>query len=172
MRFPAGWHTPEVVSQNVSLVDLVPTIIEILNLEPQDTDGISLMPILGSRVPKRGSPPQDRGGRAIVLEVDEHFRGFALLSGSKKLYFRPEGGMAPGIRDLHLPTGWEFYDLDQDPDEKRNLCEGSGTDCGPPEAREFLAKREAISEAVRSNASAEDVSAKVIEDLRALGYIQ
>jgi len=147
-RLPEGLK----VEQPVSLVDVLPTITDLLDLpNPAAVSGVSLLPLIKGA---KGDPPP------IFCAT-----------------FRPESYsdrmavVARGYKFIHSLTDdgdWEeLYDLEADPGELVDLAPSA-----PPildELRSFLRTR------LRSSAMAEvneaELSEEEIERLRALGYI-
>jgi len=112
MRVVGG--TPRIVDAPVSLIDIAPTILDIAGLPHQPRmQGRSLLGILnGTEEPRgwimsrlrRGSPGQDR-----------HWQT-ALRANTMKLIVN-HGNTLCGI-----PASYELFDLDADPDERRDLA--------------------------------------------------
>lgn len=100
-----GFETGALVETPVSLVDVMPTLLELFGLDPDRTlHGISLLPL--------ASGGGDKNGRLFYFE---------------SLYPNEEMGWAPvtgvirdGFKLIHLPKS-ELYDLENDPGEKTNL---------------------------------------------------
>ena len=94
----------QAIGQNVSLVDVLPTVMDALGLPQRDVDGISLMPVI------RGG---DVGARAIYAETFAPLLDFgwsslrSIRSGNWKY--------------IEAPTP-ELFDLSADPGELRNLA--------------------------------------------------
>lgn len=100
-RLPAG----EVVSERVALVDLLPTLVDLFNLErPSGLQGRSLVGLL------RGE--DDRQPRSIYFES---------LAGVKEKGWAPRTGLiAEDHKFIKVPEP-ELYDLAEDPGETENL---------------------------------------------------
>ena len=103
-RFPNG---DEIVQQNVSLVDLFPTLCEIANVPiPDGLDGRSLVPLMEGRA--------DGWRNEVYSELYHPFNGpSAMVKRDFLKYFRFEG---KGWRD-------QLFDLAADPGENRNLID-------------------------------------------------
>jgi len=142
---PAGGR----VSTPVSLVDLVPTLLAVLGLPaPENVDGIDLRPLVeGSRLPDRRLYAE-----SYLPLLEYRFSALAMIrDGSLKYIAAPEP---------------ELFDLDEDPDESRNLH-------GERHDEERLA-RELSELAGRSGADGATVSgidAEAAARLRSLGYV-
>jgi hypothetical protein len=92
-----------VVDQRVSVVDLAPTLREIIGLEPAErSDGISLVPFLDGR--SRAHPP-------IYAENFLSSQCKAVVWSDWKLIFTTQGNV------------YELYDLRADPHERDNLVD-------------------------------------------------
>lgn len=92
------------VEPNVSLVDVLPTVLDLAGLEPADGDGRSLVPLL------RGEPGARRAlARRTLFLHRAPYRGapgtWAAVRGSEKLVRDPEGHAT-------------LFDLDADPGEE------------------------------------------------------
>ena len=96
-----------VVQQNVSLVDLFPTLCDLVNVPaPEGLDGRSLVPIMEGQT--------DGWENEAYSELHTHQHGPSVMVKQDDLkYFRFEG------------KGWpeQLFDLAADPDENRNLID-------------------------------------------------
>jgi arylsulfatase A-like enzyme len=142
----------------VSLVDLVPTVRDLLGFPPADTDGLSLRSVLEGAAPRDPWPQ-----RPLVHEVDWPDRCIArsIVVGSTKLIELERN--YEGRRDEAL-----LFDVARDPQERVNLA------AAQPAVVEQLRARLADVMA-RANATAVGghlrVRAVDAERLRALGYL-
>jgi arylsulfatase A-like enzyme len=104
LRFPDRAHAGRSVREPVRGVDIMPTVLEVLGLKaPNGLDGASVLDLLGTRqrapgpavaqIDLRSDPPP----RAIRTERDKFI-------------------------DPGAPGAQEYYDLAQDPGERRNLA--------------------------------------------------
>ncbi len=113
LRVPLIFHQPHlfpsgrVVAQNVGLVDVLPTLLELYRLPiPPGLQGRSLAPLLTAA----GDPGQP--GRALYFES---------LNGMEEMGWAPLSGLLSGsLKYISLPRP-ELYDLSTDPLEKDNL---------------------------------------------------
>jgi choline-sulfatase len=155
LAVPLVFHFPGVVvaaesEAGARLVDVAPTVLDLLGLQPPDgVDGVSLMPLLTDPAATMDLPP-------AYLETQRPWISY---------------GWAPlvAVRD----EGWkwiaaprpELYDLTEDPGETTNLVESHR-----PKARELQAALRAV-EARPAAAAAESLEdPEAIARLRALGY--
>ena len=139
-----------VVSQNVSHLDIFPSICDIIDIEkPSFLQGDSLFPVLkGKKLP----------GRTIYFESMYPFysHGWAPLMGFIQ---RNEKFIESPIPEL--------YDLEKDFDEQENLAEGKNLE----------SYRKQLEEIIRGQSSAgsgrakEKADAETLEKLRSLGYV-
>jgi arylsulfatase A-like enzyme len=148
---PAGG----VVNENVSLVDLAPTVLELTGLKPEPRfEGRSLVPLLRDAAEPSAAPAD------VVLQLprnsfewDLRAHKDGLVRGREKLLVDPDGTS-------------ELYDLGKDPAEK--------TPAGPPAGAALQAalERANSSFAARQQPEAEKVvvDEATKEKLRALGY--
>ncbi len=141
---------PQTVHQNVSHIDLFPTICDALKVEPPSfLQGISLIPVMKGKKPEK---------RAIYFEslLPYYDLGWAPLRGiiqDKDKYI-----------DSPLP---ELYDLEKDFDEKENRAQESNLN----------AYRKQLSQVIQVHESSEkpevkqEVDRETLAKLRSLGYV-
>jgi arylsulfatase A-like enzyme len=142
LRLPGGAHAARTVSQPVSLVDVLPTALDVLGLEPPaGARGRSLLPLL--------ERPNAAGPTPVAIsesaEYQERLRDVSARSAGAKL-----------IR--HAAGGEDLYDLARDPGETRALSDH-------PERHALL---EALGGLGRAPAPEPDADTRAM--LRALGY--
>lgn len=138
------------VRQNVSHVDIFPTVCDVLDIpKPPQLQGATLLPLFGGK---------EREETSIFFEA---------LSAFYNLGWGPVSGFI--LRDekyIESPIP-EIYDLDRDFDEVKNLA--PGRDIGPQKDRFDGLLRQMTSEAGRKAGAALDREAQ--EKLRSLGYL-
>jgi arylsulfatase A-like enzyme len=106
---PAGRR----VAQTVSMIDLAPTILDLLGTEPQERmEGRSLRPLLDGPGEDRPAFAQTYYGDGLVT-----FR-----RGTLKYIFTPPPNVAPGGEPSHIPAREELYDLGADAGELHDLA--------------------------------------------------
>jgi arylsulfatase A-like enzyme len=148
------------IPERVSLVDLLPTLLEMLEIEEErPLQGRSLLPLLAE------------GGRqeAIYSEYPP-FSLYTLISGTKKLILR--GRPSKDITDYQEV---ELYDLQSDPEEMQNLGESDDAfqrmfDRLVAKSFENLALRDAIQQG--KEPETDTLDEETIEQLKALGYLE
>ena len=150
LRLPGAAHAGGIVRQPVSLIDVTPTILDLLGLHlPPMSQGESLLPLIDDSSLERAP---------IYLAVSRAEPGLrAIRQGSWKY-----------IRDLGNSREDRLFDLSSDPGEQRNLL---GEE--PVKARELADQLDAFLATAPSLAqpSIEEVDEETLDELRALGYV-
>ena len=151
LRFPGALHRGRVVEKPVSLVDVMPTILDFLAIEPPgDSQGRSLLPLItGSTSPL---PP-------VFLAVSRAEPGIRGIRQGDWKY----------LRTLGDPAGDRLFDLRSDPGERRNLAGEY------PEVAEDLARRLdrfLAAAPTEMRPELEEVNEETLDELRALGYVE
>jgi arylsulfatase A-like enzyme len=142
------------VEQEVGLIDLMPTMLDALNVKTDvEMQGLSLVPLLrGGKVPVR--PMYAEASMSPIYE--------AALRTNETKYIRYANG-----------TGHELYDLKADPKETKNLCRPDPAPCKEWSQRVEAWRGEMKTAAARlapDKANAAVIDPKTRERLRALGY--
>lgn len=147
LRLPDGRGAGEVVGEQVRLIDVAPTLLELLEVDvPERFRGSSLVPFVDGG----GS---SRPAYAETVYPRTHF-------GWKDLYAL----RADGLKYVLAPRE-ELYDLQEDPDESENVFAAN---------RATAATMRDTLEELRGEASpvaAENLSEEARQRLRSLGYI-
>ncbi len=111
----------KIIQQQVQLIDIAPTILEILKIDPPDNiDGQSLIPLMNS--------PGKHTGKYAFSEVKENLEdaeGCPYLSTTEWKYTKcsiREGGYKLIATLDPQGGGYELYDLENDPQESRNIA--------------------------------------------------
>jgi choline-sulfatase len=152
LRLPGG-PSGRRVSSPVSQVDLVPTLADLLALEPEDGpgafDGRSLLPLLGG--------DSESPDRPLFAESEVPFftYGWARLRAVRQ----------GAIKLIDAPVQ-ELYNLDHDPGENRNLARDHAAD-----VRRMEAEVERWTAGDRDADTTLAVDSQTAEELRALGYL-
>lgn len=167
LRYPGHLTEGSVVTRQVSLVDLAPTLLRLA--------GIPVPPSMEGRVPPAagGGAPDDpplafaENGRTIVGSGEQD---------NPRWYVPGDEGKWRMIRDgrwklIRIPIQagvmWELYDLENDPEEMSNLSVAR-----PDAVGALRVPLEAWLESIRKEeAAAPIVDDETLEGLRSLGYI-
>ncbi len=176
MKFPNQAFSGKVIPGNVSLVDVLPTLLEYLGLEfPETLDGTSLMGAI-----RRGRMEE----RTVISSL---FRSkafsflpgkLALIQGDTKLIFNEsetEGTLRYFTPPPPVVSRIERYDLGTDPREKVNLVDESARSekISRLYARLLKTVEEMKENSIESSeAEKKRMSPELIEQLKALGYIK
>lgn len=136
--------SPAVVQRRVGLIDVMPTILDMVGVEAPFTQGETLVPWMHGHVPE--------GERAVFSELDRKVKVRSVVYGEQQLITELEGRVPP-----------RFFDLRRDPEGMQPVDTGAGS------LRSLLASHFAALSTVEppSRASIDPATA---ERLRALGY--
>ena len=170
IKFP-GQHGRRVVEENVSLIDVFPTIYDyFVGPVPSGRfSGLSLIPLLKGR--------RKAFRERVVFAEAEDSQVAAAVKGHYKLISNPND--VEGRNRLGLPFPFarkEFYDLRSDPGETQNLA-----DSGNPAERRLLAAADQFLRSPRPTRGAKAQEKVELSDeekketektLRSLGYIR
>ncbi|MBI3666425.1 MAG: sulfatase-like hydrolase/transferase, partial [Acidobacteria bacterium] len=154
IRYPQSGRK-EVADEPVSLVDIMPTVLDVLGMEvPKDLDGRSLQ-------------KPDSGRSRLV--ISECFPGKRLLSWHPR-FRRVERALVAGSwKFIHSTAGKrELYDLSKDPDETRNLYTADDGASKDLEAR----LNQWLQTVPPETPAPFKLNKEALERLRSLGYIQ
>ena len=171
VKFPAGEHAGVRVKTPVSLIDVIPTIAEVLDRAEVGTPsrGHSLMPLV--RAAATGAE-EEASVRVVGMRNNgkKYYRPWKELRGDVNIIIRR--GNWKGIWNVEVDT-FELCDLDADPRETKNIATAHATFAG--ELREFAETWYHLCQegALRSGegVNVDDMSAEELENLRALGYV-
>ena len=162
-----------VVAENVSLLDLAPTLLDLLGLPPAASfEGRSLVPLMRAAVPTgtwgrlrglvaRVFPPAPAGDVVSELEhtgqkLDLRRHVSTLISGTRKVIVLPNDGA-------------ELFDLAADPGETAGQSTTKEDGPGAALVRRLLEQRATLNEG-RTGAQSLPLDEATKEKLRALGY--
>jgi arylsulfatase A-like enzyme/Tfp pilus assembly protein PilF len=148
---PAG----EVVDRHVGTVDVLPTVLELLGIEPPEgLQGRSLVPLWGEEAGRPGRPP--------VLYAENLSPRLTHGWGELRVLF--DGP----LKYIHGPRP-ELYDLSADPDELHDLSAERSEDSERMRRNlQIFIDRHTVAGAT----SAQDLDAEVRARLESLGYLQ
>jgi arylsulfatase A-like enzyme len=118
MRWPGHLPPGEVMDAVSRVIDIVPTVIELIGVPPERSDGQSLLPLI------RG---EERGTRVAIVENLLFAEERVGIRTADRKYIRWESGKE------------EVYDLDADPAEQRDLA---GNDVAVAPLRALWAARD------------------------------
>jgi len=161
----AGLGPPGRVAEPVGLIDVMPTILDLVGTEvPPDLEGRSLRPLIqGEGLPSR----------ALFAEAAYLFNRCAVIEGDRKYIANrvpPRRPFEPwlllaNLRSIYVSGADELFRLDEDPGETANLLEW-----GPGAA----AMREALVQHLREAGATQQamIDKETAERLRSLGYVQ
>ncbi|MFQ5791297.1 MAG: sulfatase, partial [Acidobacteriota bacterium] len=162
IKLPGSVEAGRRVKEQVSLIDVAPTVLDILGLSsPPSFQGRSLMPLLGGG---------DSFPRAAWSETEHTVDGshkLALRRGAagRKLIFSLRGDGEPPVIEL--------YDLRQDAVEKRDLASGAPKEVERAQTRlEHYLALAAERRAETPPSFPVDLSPEQLDKLRALGYVR
>lgn len=145
VRDPGGWRAGESTREIVSVADVFPTLAEAMGLPAQDgIDGVSLF---------RRSAPK---GRGVYFETYQAW----VLHG-----YAPAAGWADAAGKYLHSAQPEFYEIDSDPAEERNLATQRAD--AMPRYRDAIAAVIAAPSLTRSHEGADH---SMLAELQALGY--
>jgi arylsulfatase A-like enzyme len=151
VRLPQGAHAGRVIEEPVSLLDVLPSLLDYLAIDPPPSvSGRSFL----AAVSGEESPP-----RSVYLSLsrpDAELRG--ILAGDWKL-----------IRDHREADALQLFDLGNDPAEQADRS-ADHPEKAAQLARE-LSHHLAAVESTRPRTALEEVSPETLEQLRALGYV-
>lgn len=165
IRHPDRHRAGTVVEAPVSLVDLAPTLLDVLGLPPlAGVQGRSLRPLI--------EEPGRNAARPIFAE-----KVVGLDEASGRVVGSNRALVARGLKLLRLGGGdTHLFDLDEDPREARDVAAERPETLGALSAaiERRSAENARLRQALRSGAPppAADLDDQTVEQLRALGYLQ
>jgi arylsulfatase A-like enzyme len=149
MRLPARLPAGQVVTAQVRLLDLLPTILGLLNVDKGPFEGASLLPLVAGH---------EKTPRIAISETQPETGLYAIRQDGWKLI-------------LNVHTGaMELYNLRQDPRETTNC-----TNTAPLMASKLEAQLRSHLQRTEANPSSQaeiEVDHLTLDRLRALGYVE
>lgn len=168
-RLPGAAAAGTRVAMPVTLVDLVPTVLDLLGAEAELRDpalrGRSLRPLMSGAEAEDGEP------RVTSVRIEREF-GFAGPPENGKLNIAVVEGPWKGIWNLEV-GGFELYRTDDDPGEARDLATAEPERAARLQAaaRAWFNEKPAPPEAEPVDPS-KSFTPEELERLRALGYVE
>jgi arylsulfatase A-like enzyme len=160
VRWPRHGGAGRVVETPVSLLDVVPTILDVASLPPLiDAAGTSLLPLI------RG----DADGRAPPVFTEAGYAGgrmYSVRNRRHKLIHVPK----PAQQETMQGTPFELYDVIADPNERENLV-GVDVETTRQMAKVMLEWLTHSNVSQGQNAKKVEPDLQTREAMRALGYI-
>lgn len=154
IKLPGGRFADESVAVQARLVDLMPTLLAALGVDPPaGVAGCNLLALV------RGGEPPAECGRAVIEIAEEGAYPVVALRTERWKYIH------------HQHRGDELYDLEADPAERDDLL-APAAGPPPPAAEELHRAALAVVAARAANAeSPVELDAATIRELKALGYL-
>lgn len=180
MRFPPLIPAGKIITEDVQLIDIAPTVLDIVGLKPsEDFQGVSLLPLVKNQnigLYKNRNVYSE--GKAKIALVKDRY---------KFIMSRPVNNEVNNIKRIFINyildyiNFWkvpdeELYDLENDPGEKYNLSarQSSKSTIYKKNILEWLEVQNRIYKGKTESESTDikTVDPKVQEELKALGYIE
>lgn len=168
VRFPRSQHAGRTVAGQVRLLDLTPTVLDVLGLEvPKTLSGSSLLATLaGDGGPRPSFAQGEFAGELSSYEMDG--RLLSLRANGRKLIWSSDYW----LDSARVPEKYELFDLASDPGEANNLWDEApaaipAAEAGRLELRTHL---EAWRELTKHGASRAELAPEVREQLKSIGY--
>jgi len=170
LRFPRAQHAGRVVDSQVRLLDLTPTVLELLGLAPpKPLSGSSLLAALeGDRDPRPSFAQGEMAGELSSYELGG--RLLSLRTQGRKLIWSSDYW----LDSARVPERLELFDLADDPGEKRNLWDDAAPTSGAPasgSAQEMRAHVEAWRELTEAGSARGELAPEVRAQLESIGYL-
>jgi len=147
-----GDAAPGVVKERVSLIDFMPTILDLLGIDAPASEGRSLAELIRSPKARQDEDTE----RPLFSAADQLVRIRGVISGRHKLILDLKSGEV------------DMYDLEADPMERTDIA------ASEPEIRDRLRGLldQQLQKSPRGKASKADLTPDHVEELRALGYVE
>ncbi len=153
------------VAQVVRMIDVMPTILDLLGLTPAEHD-MQGRPLL--------SGEQQEGRPAFIEVLARKYEMKGLRTDRYKYIVNIDAQTVTQHGREYLPEvppGQELYDLENDPGEKRNLLAAGGPEEAEALAAEFYRELREYLAQERGQAEPVTLDEETIEKLKGLGYI-
>ena len=167
LRMPGVVPSNRRVTETVQLVDILPTITDLLNLPKMErVQGKSLLPLMFARTETQGGVAfsEELGFRFnnenLRVAVQDRYRMVSIISGAMKL--------------IHSSDGDELYNLEIDPKETNTLVKRNGSHgiLLADELDRFIQVNKPKYSTRPIIAKGRSLSEETKEKLRSLGYIK
>ncbi|MDA1266533.1 MAG: sulfatase [Planctomycetota bacterium] len=151
---PSLGITPQRVTENVSVVDLVPTLLGLLGRPAEDLDGRSL----AGRIQRSDGAQDPADGRPLFLHRFERGRHLWGVVFEHWKLIQHEGGAV------------ELYDLARDPGERQNLAAAQPDRCD--RLLSLLEQHQGRGMRTESKRADVAIDQAMLEQLKSLGYVK
>jgi choline-sulfatase len=163
--------TPRRISEPVQLIDIMPTVLEMVDIKiPDGTQGQSLFPLLKGQPFTRNAPviasklalPKAKEGGGVPENLTD---SFARIEGRWKFIYRAQAGRA------HLKQA-ELYDRNADPGDRNDLAPHQKETTGKltHQVAEWVDVQKQIRKQLGPGGTSK-IDARTLERLRSLGYV-
>lgn len=164
IRYPRHLPTGASIEQQVELVDVMPTLLDLVGIPPPAAmSGTSLLPLA-----KGVATPRREWALSEAMEKGLEWKALRTPRFKYLLAFDPSGGERSGVRPPIVDE--RLFDLERDPGEQRSVLREN-----PDQAQAMRAQiEELLTRLAAADAAAQSVvvAPDVIERLRALGYAE
>jgi arylsulfatase A-like enzyme len=161
---PPGGTAPRRIQDLVEVIDIFPTLLDVVRLPlPEVVQGNSLMNFLN---PEYGGTPD----RIAFSEVDFASRKYALRSDAWKIIYNPKARSD----DKTDHKEYELYDLQADPDERKDLAlELQRHENLQERMTAFRDRLRSIADSIEGQGDARsEIDPELLNELRAQGYVK
>ncbi|MFH1039270.1 MAG: sulfatase [PVC group bacterium] len=163
IKCPGNFYGGRVVEGPVRSIDIVPTILDVLDISSDvPWEGVSVLPLIKNEKTKKSC-----GNIYIEENLDDTFILGGVIKNNEWKYILTEKSE---LRDVEKEGREELYNLTQDPEELNNLAHLESDVLET--MRDFLVSFKNRSPYPAPNPSRVKVNRETVRQLRALGYLQ